>query len=99
VPFKEIKRKVNQVILNKRAHESFITIPSALLKHFPKYMKLLFDKEHNMIALQHSEDSCDYPSARRIWCTAFFQEYNISSQEIEVLWDEKRKMLIGRLRK
>jgi len=98
MPFKEIKKRDNFLRLTRYDKEGFILIPPLFRKHFGGKVKLLFDPENNLIALQPSDAVDDYPTSRyRVWCTNFFKEYGINTQQVEAKWDPNRKYLVAKI--
>lgn len=98
--FREVKRRANCLALRKYDEEAYIRIPLAYRKYFKNRVKLLFDPEKNLIALQPSEDETDYPTSHwRVWCTEFVRRYNIPPQEVPAVWDSKNNYLIAKIRR
>jgi len=97
MPFREIKRGAGKLVIRS---EGYIKIPILYRHEFSKNVKILFDPEQNLLALQPSNDLGDYPITRwRIFCTQFLRTYKISSQETETVWDRKNKYLIARVKR
>lgn len=98
MPFKEIRKKETLLKLRRYDREGFIGIPMAFREHFMNRVKLLFDPQKNLLALQPSDEVADYPTSHwRVWCTAFFKEYNIPSQDVVAVWDKKNSYLIAKI--
>lgn len=96
-PFKEI-RKV-EVIGSLGVGSYYIYVPVTVKKFFPNRVKMLFDPQKNLLALQPSEDPVDnLISNGRICCTQFIREYRIPPQrKMETYWDPKNKYLIAKI--
>jgi len=84
-----------------------VYIPLMFMKHFScKYVELLFDPKQNLIALRPTEDPFNFKLVNRsskisnaIICQRFLKYYKINPQDLEVKWDSKRKILIGRVQR
>jgi hypothetical protein len=99
MPFREIKRREQRLII-KSEKEGYIKIPYDLRQYFNRYVKILFDPEQSLLALQPSDDTKDFTIPHwRIWCTKFLRTYGISSQEAEAIWDKKNKFLIAKVKR
>lgn len=100
MPFREIERKKDYMTFHKYSRDGYIVIPPVFRKYFKNKVKLLFDPKKNLVALQPSDEESAYPLSHwRIWCTAFFREYNIPDQKVKALWDEKNRYLIAKIRR
>lgn len=99
MPFQRIDRRRN-LKLNRYDKEGYILIPPAYRKYFGNRVKLLFDSEKNLLALQPSSNDEDFPTTKwRVWCSSFFQQYNILTQNVEAIWDEEKNYLIAKIKR
>ena len=96
--YKEIKREEDRLTLNRYDKEGYIVIPPKFRCKFGRNVRILFDKERNLLALQPSDNEEDYHTTRwRVWCSNLFQEYNLQSQKVRACWQEKEKYLVGKV--
>lgn len=90
-----------------KIRQKVIVIPLIFMKYFPhKYVELLFDPKKDLIALRPTEDPFNFKLTSRstktrnaICCRKFLRYYSITPQDIEVKWDPKNKMLIGKVKR
>jgi len=100
MPLEEIKRKESLLRLNRYDKEGFILIPPLYRKYFGKRVRLLFDPEQNLLALQPSNEEEDYATTHwRVWCTEFFKTYDIKTQLVEAAWDQNKKYLVAKIQR
>jgi len=103
--FIKISPKNREPIL--KIKERRIVLPIIYLKFFKKeFVELLFDPEKNLIGLRPSSNPfdfklCTWNSKVRnvIYCQRFLKFYSIPPQQIEVTWDKKKRMLIGKVKR
>jgi hypothetical protein len=99
--FRRIGYARASLVIGRYDKEGYLKIPTQYRKYFiDKRVKLLFDPEKNLLALQPSDDPNDFPTSYwRVWCSAFIRSYNIPAQKVPVVWDEKNKYLIARIKR
>jgi len=107
--FIRIQPKVRIIPDKLKIRNGRIVLPLTQLEHFKeKYVELLFDPKNNLIGIKPSSNPLDFRlrpsgSGKRycniFYCSHFLKYYNIPPQDVDVKWDNERKMLIGKVKR
>jgi len=103
--FIKIVPKLSRPVLKIRYRR--IRLPLKFLEHFKEeYVEILFDPKENLIAFRPTKDPFNFKLCSDnskvknvVFCREFLRFYSIPPQEVEVEWDSKRGVLIGKVKR